>query len=209
MSFASISFRESIRWLPDAASEPTQTIVLSALRSGVFLDVRFEKESRKLDWAFAGYRSSAGNNFTKFTHHIDSRTLNPLDVVDFGTNTSQSDGTTLEVGKMVNPATGVMTAYEEVGRDEESDYCIFVRNEAGLVWRARVGNWQLALGNRNGGDFWAWQAQWVDGKWKREYSTTGIGESLSDGAYLPEQIADWEEGSTVEWLGEKWEVLKV
>lgn len=57
---ASISFRQSIRWLPDEASEPTQTIVLTALESGAFLDVRFEKENGKLDWAFAGYRSAGG-----------------------------------------------------------------------------------------------------------------------------------------------------
>jgi hypothetical protein len=75
MSTACISFRESIRWLPNDASEPTQTIVLTALRSGVFLDVRFDTESGMLDWAFAGYRSSVEPNSTKFTHHIDSRTL--------------------------------------------------------------------------------------------------------------------------------------
>ncbi|KAJ6553966.1 hypothetical protein DFH09DRAFT_1166349 [Mycena vulgaris] len=161
---ASISFRESIRWIPDAASEPTQTIVLTGLASGAFLDVRFDKESGELDWAFAGYRSSAGPNSTKFTHHLDSRTLTPLDVVDVGTNTPLPDGTTLEEGEMVNPATGALTAYEEVWRDEESASALIMRSVASAalpvsVWRARVGDWQLALGRCRGGEFWAWQAE--------------------------------------------------
>jgi hypothetical protein len=75
MSTASISFRESICWLPEDASEPTRTVVLTSLKSGVFLDVRFNQEGGDLDWAFAGYRSSVQPNSTKFTHHIDSRTL--------------------------------------------------------------------------------------------------------------------------------------
>lgn len=57
---ASISFRQSIRWLPDGASEPTDTIVLTGFKTGVFLDVRFIKSTNDLDWAFAGYRSSGG-----------------------------------------------------------------------------------------------------------------------------------------------------
>ncbi|KAJ6598683.1 hypothetical protein B0H10DRAFT_1826065, partial [Mycena sp. CBHHK59/15] len=161
---ASISFRQSIRWLPEGPSEPTATVVLSEPRTGVFLDVRFEKEGGKLDWAFAGYRSSVGPNSTKFTHHIDSRTLDPLDVVDVGTNKPLPDGTTIEAGEMVNPATGRVTAYEEVWRDEESGAALFVRNAAGTVWRARVGDWQLGLGRwRGGGPFWAWQAERVGG----------------------------------------------
>ncbi|KAJ6524492.1 hypothetical protein B0H19DRAFT_898240, partial [Mycena capillaripes] len=156
---ASISYRESIRWLPDDASEPTRTIVLTALKSGVFLDVRFDKESGDLDWAFAGYRSSVEPNSTKFTHHIDSQTLSPLDVVDVGSNTPLPDGRTLEAGEMVNPATGILTPYEEIWRDEECDEAVFVRNVEGSVWRARVGEWQLALGRTVRGEFWAWQAQ--------------------------------------------------
>ncbi|KAF7326933.1 Sodium nucleoside protein [Mycena venus] len=158
MPAASISFRESIRWIPDDASEPTRTIVLTSLKTGVFLDVRFDKESSNLDWAFAGYRSSLEPNFTKFTHHIDSRTLAPLDVLDIGTNTPLQNGTTLEAGEMVNPATGILTPYQEIWRDEECDDAVFVRNVAGSIWRARAGPWQLALGRTAQGVFWAWQA---------------------------------------------------
>ncbi|KAJ7484096.1 hypothetical protein B0H11DRAFT_2173159 [Mycena galericulata] len=209
MSTASISFRESIRWLPGGASEPTQTIVLTA-KSGVFLDVRFDKESGELDWAFAGYRSSEEPNSTRFTHHIDSRTLDPLGVVDVGTNTPLPDGTTLEAGEMVNPATGVLTRYEEVWRDVECADALFVRNMASSVWRARVGSWQLALG-RNGTrteNFWAWQAErnGPGSEWMRRYSTK-MDAILHEDRYLPEDCVSWEAGSTVEWLGERWEVL--
>ena len=52
-----LSFRESIRWLPDEASEPTVTIVLSGKETGAFVDVRFLKDGPSiLDWAFAGFR---------------------------------------------------------------------------------------------------------------------------------------------------------
>ncbi|KAJ7468498.1 hypothetical protein FB451DRAFT_1400875 [Mycena latifolia] len=202
---ASISFRESIRWLPDEASEPTQTVVLTGLESG----------------AFAGYRSSAGPNSTKFTHHIDSRTVNPLDVVDVGTNTPLPDGRTLEVGEMVNPATGEVTAYEEVWRDEECADALIVRNgsaEGATVWRARVGDWQLALGRSGGpgasGKFWAWQARrnkhGPGEAWTRVYFTE-LGAGSHEGSYLPDECGpEWATGpggSTVEWLGEHWEVL--
>jgi hypothetical protein len=80
----SISFRRWIRWLQNAESEPTDTIVLTGMKTGVFLDVRFlkrppkggtaEETTEELDWAFAGYRTSDGNH-TKFVHYIDSRTL--------------------------------------------------------------------------------------------------------------------------------------
>ena len=56
-----ISFRESIRWIPDPASEPTNTVVLTGGKTGVFIDIRFLKDSSDLDWAFAGYRQANGH----------------------------------------------------------------------------------------------------------------------------------------------------
>ncbi|KAJ7160885.1 hypothetical protein C8R46DRAFT_1105828 [Mycena filopes] len=214
MSRASISFRESIRWLPDEPSEPTRTIVLTA-QDGAFLDVRFNVENRALDWAFAGYRSSEEPNYTRFRHHIDSRTLNPLDVVDVGTNTPLSGERTLEIGEMVNPATNLMTKYEEIWRDEECEGAVFLRNVSGSVWRARAGTWQLALG-RTDGDFWAWQARKDDSReegWTRGYSTSystarNVVSKDSRMAYLPQDCQQWTSGSTAEWRGESWLVLQ-
>lgn len=56
MPAAYISHRLSIRWVPEPASEPTNTIVLTGARAGTFLDVRFFKGTKTLDWAIAGYR---------------------------------------------------------------------------------------------------------------------------------------------------------
>lgn len=94
-----ISHRVSIRWPPGEASEPTNTIVLMGARRGIFLDTRFIRVTKKLDWAFAGYRSQStapsfvkpyissvdeslpdiefqdGSVIIKFKHCIDSRNL--------------------------------------------------------------------------------------------------------------------------------------
>lgn len=95
---SSVSVRRSIRWLPGEAAEPTHTVVLTG-ESGIFVDVRFKKDSSDLDWAFAGYRHQSlsppltltpffafdmvnsddsfavSRNTVQFKHHIDSRTL--------------------------------------------------------------------------------------------------------------------------------------
>ncbi len=83
---------------------------------------------RRLDWAFAGTSSSElksttdGSKIVHSTWHhwIDSRTGNPESIVDEGNMFAQTDGTTLEKGRMVNPATGKMTDYEECWRDVEA-----------------------------------------------------------------------------------------
>jgi hypothetical protein len=55
-SSSSVAVRRSIRWVPGPATEPTDTVVLTGGKTGVFLDVRFVKGGGQLDWAFAGYR---------------------------------------------------------------------------------------------------------------------------------------------------------
>jgi hypothetical protein len=107
---------------------------------------------------------------------------------------------------MINPATGILTSYEEIWRDEEHTDAVFVRNAAGSVWRARAGPWQLALGRNAVGEFWAWQAQKNASEevWTRRFSThLGVGSE----EYLPEECLRWEQGSAVEWGGERWLVL--
>ncbi|OAQ75185.1 sodium/nucleoside cotransporter [Purpureocillium lilacinum] len=139
---ASISIRKSIRWLPGEAEEPTLTVVLTS-PARRFVDLRIvkpaasatadadESDARlpfsRLDWAIAGTSSSttrddvSGGVIThgKWTHWIDSTTRKASGVVDEGDMVTQADGTTLETGSMVNPATGRVTAYEEVWEDEE------------------------------------------------------------------------------------------
>ncbi|KAI1433952.1 hypothetical protein GGR50DRAFT_452128 [Xylaria sp. CBS 124048] len=121
----SISIRDSICWLPDTASEPTTTIVLTSPERR-FVDIRILKdasEQSSLDWAFAGTSSSSalrnGVRHSTWRHVVDSRTRTPESVVDEGDILPQSDGRTLETGRMTNPATGKMTDYEEIWTDLE------------------------------------------------------------------------------------------
>jgi hypothetical protein len=82
----------------------------------------------RLDWAIAGTSSYSdprtddkGNTFThaRWEHWIDSRTREADGAADEGDNYAQTDGSTLEKGRMVNPATGLMTDYEELWRSPE------------------------------------------------------------------------------------------
>ncbi|KAF5026881.1 hypothetical protein F66182_1020 [Fusarium sp. NRRL 66182] len=131
-----ISVRKHIRWLPEEASEPTSTIVLTSPAKHQFVDLRIllpENDSgswpgqddplplSRLDWAIAGTTVSTripdpdGNLTSHSTFHqwISSREL----VSDSGFMYPQPDSLTLEKGSMVNPATGIDTAYEELWHD--------------------------------------------------------------------------------------------
>ncbi|KAK3390704.1 hypothetical protein B0H63DRAFT_388500 [Podospora didyma] len=139
-----ISIRDYIRWLPEAASEPTSTIVLTSSERR-FVDLRILKTPEtwtdaastdeevdslplsRLDWAIAGTSKSSPRDpvdghevsHAEWHHWIDSRTPHTEGAVDEGDNYTQPDGiTVLEKGRMVNPATGRETDYEEVWRSE-------------------------------------------------------------------------------------------
>jgi len=129
--------------------------------------------------------------------------------MDLGQNTPLPNGMTRETGEMVNPATGVVEAYEEIWREEECHDGVFVRNVASSVWRARVGTMQLALGRTPGPkcEFWAWQAEKSGEGWVVGYATPGLDAEVAD-YFLPEDCSGWQAGSTVEWRGETWVVLE-
>ncbi|KAK4184069.1 hypothetical protein QBC35DRAFT_506723 [Podospora australis] len=135
---ADISIREYIRWLPDGASEPTSTIVLTSPKRR-FVDVRIlkptlgEKDAgvhlplSRLDWAIAGTSSSeprfddsqkAHYSHCQWRHWINSRTVDTEGAADEGDNFAVTGDTalTLEKGRMVNPTTGIETDYEEMWR---------------------------------------------------------------------------------------------
>lgn len=139
----SISIREHIRWGTDPPSEPTSTLVLTS-PGRHFVDIRILKTAleelkdpghglcdsltpRQIDWAFGGVSSSTqitredGSqvSHSTFRHWVDSRTKEPEKIVDEGDMLPGSDGSTLETGSMVNPATGMKMDYEELWRDEE------------------------------------------------------------------------------------------
>ncbi|KAK3318710.1 hypothetical protein B0H66DRAFT_640060 [Apodospora peruviana] len=146
---ADISVREYIRWLPDEASEPTSTIVLTSPQRR-FVDIRVNIDPNnadnhdninidttdlsRLDWAIAGTSESTSTPpdttgdrhwHSKWHHWIDSRVAdtNLATVSDEGDMFPQPpDGTrVLEKGRMPNPSTGIETDYEEMWLSEKID----------------------------------------------------------------------------------------
>ncbi|KAK0746461.1 hypothetical protein B0T18DRAFT_438441 [Schizothecium vesticola] len=128
-----ISLRRHIRWLPDPASEPTSTIVVTSPERR-FVDIRVLLDAQSLpdgtlplsglDWAIAGTSTSSdplpdGSSHCVWSHWISSRTADVDGVADEGDNHPQPDGSVLETGRMVNPATGEVGDYEEVWVSEE------------------------------------------------------------------------------------------
>lgn len=143
-SMGTVSFRDHIRWGSDPPSEPTSTLVLTS-PNHYFVDIRVLKTAlaqisheassnsdrppslarEHLDWAIGGTSASSMRtrpngtqvSHSVFTHWVDSRTTEPESATDEGDMLPQPDGTTLETGRMINPATGVETDYEELWRD--------------------------------------------------------------------------------------------
>ncbi|KAF7589576.1 hypothetical protein BBP40_004155 [Aspergillus hancockii] len=112
-----LSTRISLRWLPEPASETTDTIVMSV--KGWYVDLRVDKKTGDIDWAIAGQRvvDSSEPRRVQFTHEIDSH--NSFDAVDCGTFTTLPNGDDLETGSMPRPDLpgAPMTEYEEVWRE--------------------------------------------------------------------------------------------
>ncbi|KAE8154563.1 hypothetical protein BDV25DRAFT_135733 [Aspergillus avenaceus] len=112
-----VSTRISLRWLPEPASETTDTLVMSV--KGWYVDLRVDKNSGQIDWAIAGQRvvDSQELRRVQFTHELDSH--NSFDAVDCGTFTTLANGDDLETGSMPRPDVpgAPMTEYEEVWRE--------------------------------------------------------------------------------------------
>ncbi len=84
----------------------------------------------RLDWAFSGTSSSKivsdpddpekKISHSKWAHWVSNRSPDVDDVIDEGDMYPQPEGLrTIEKGRMVNPATGLLTAYEESWLDPE------------------------------------------------------------------------------------------
>ncbi|KAI9038833.1 uncharacterized protein KD926_010166 [Aspergillus affinis] len=112
-----LSTRISIRWIPEPASETTDTVVMSV--KGWYVDLRVDKTSGDIDWAIAGQRivDSQESSRVQFTHEIDSH--NSFNVADCGTFSALPNGDDLEIGSMTRPDKpgAPVTKYEEVWRE--------------------------------------------------------------------------------------------
>ncbi|KAK2596650.1 hypothetical protein QQS21_006271 [Conoideocrella luteorostrata] len=228
----SISIRKSIRWLPGEAEEPTSTIVLTSPQR-TFVDLRILKDAEgqsqghalppeRLDWAIAGTSSSSTRcidgqqvEHSRWEHWIDSRTSAPENASDEGDMYPQLDGTTLEKGRMVNPETGVDTAYEEVWDDEDvspgggpAHVCVVLRYEngadRGLVVRlGRHCQGFMKIAGQISLERWCWEE-----KEQRSVCTVRMGsdrlpcqEALDGGAFTV--------GEHVKVAGKSWAVAEV
>lgn len=245
----SISIREHIRWGTDALSESTSTLVLTS-PARHFVDIRvlrrgsstspapgFKHPSdedfgtlpmEQLDWGFAGTSSSSklarpdGTQVSHsvFHHWVDNRSKVPETICDEGDMFPQPDDTTLETGRMVNPATGIETDYEELWRDEEPSptsvdgiACAVFRIQDDANGKRgqflRLG--QYAQGVLQAGDtYTAERWMWDQGqsKWKR-LAKIGDNEAPSLETLLLTNDSLYKEGEQVETPSGIWTVIEV
>ncbi|KAI1337845.1 hypothetical protein F5Y15DRAFT_425547 [Xylariaceae sp. FL0016] len=205
---ASISIRKSIRWLPEPASEPTSTVVLTS-PGRRFVDIRIlhpvSPERReetthdevnlppsRIDWAFAGTSHPEmrgdGVRHNTWRHFVSSRTREPDLCADEGDMYPQPDGTTLELGRMVNPATGKETDYEEVWTDVDAEgisddggqqkprqVVLEIRRDESEERGMVVCLGRFCQGVVRSGDLFALERwQWIGGDWKQQYRSGSL-----------------------------------
>lgn len=110
--------------LPDEASEPTSTIVLTTPNRR-FVDLRFFKPPSSptsppfpaLEWGTAGYSAGTPTHGT-WTHELSSRPTHPDGETDVGTMEPHPSLPDVEIerGRMAHLDTGEVRAYEEAWR---------------------------------------------------------------------------------------------
>ncbi|CAF3516846.1 unnamed protein product [Fusarium graminearum] len=227
-----ISIRKFIRWLPDEPSEPTTTLVITSPRLKRFVDLRILLPDNgstdqndilpfsRLDWAIAGTTvstqkpdpSGALTSHSTFIQWISSRELGN----DAGFMYPQpGEDLTLEKGSMVNPDTGIDTAYEELWHDAtptavpgEPDVRALVlqtedeeKGVRGCVVRlGRYAQGLIRVGEEIALERW----EWTEGGWKR---TVRMGdEELPIEKILGEETLD--EDDSVDVSGRTWKVIE-
>lgn len=120
----SISRRVSLRFPPGPPTELSTTLVLNGGgATNLFTDFRpFMDDPRACEWAFAGEKIYLEDDLCQWSHLVDSRTIDDHEATaampDIGRCQVLSNGDELEIGEMVNPASGKVEKYEEVWRAE-------------------------------------------------------------------------------------------
>ncbi|EIW51559.1 uncharacterized protein TRAVEDRAFT_67718 [Trametes versicolor FP-101664 SS1] len=224
----SISERLYIQWLPDEASEPTSTIVLTTPHRR-FVDLRFlnppsppaaspptPPTSPSLEWGTAGYSAGTPTHGT-WTHDLSSRPTHPDGETDVGTMEPHPSLPDVEIerGRMAHLDTGEVRAYEEAWRavpvlPDESGKRIAVllemRRDGGDMTRrgtvVRVGQYCQGI-VRDGGDISVQRWLWTAGAWANVGQVGGF-DIPCDATWAVVQ-----EGDTVERSGAVWDVKEV
>ncbi|RSL71316.1 hypothetical protein CEP53_001519 [Fusarium sp. AF-6] len=194
--------RISIRWLPDAAYEDTDTVALNV--GGYFIDLRVVKKSGAIQWSRAGERIVLKEDPPTFrwTHIIDSLDLTIPDDAHFE---KLPNGDDLEIGTY--PLRGTPTDYEEVWRDitqkksaEELSWILQSNDGSGFI--GKVGSVFLAIQKSQGG----FAARREDrgatgGTWKLTFEdgeTAGLPTATQGSEAIETQGSSRTEGQTVE-----------
>jgi len=215
---ARLSTRVSIRWLPEPASEDTDTRVLSV--GGFFVDVRVRTADKSIDWAMAGQRIVLSKDplKCKFTHIVDSLGLTAPDEGDFQ---DLPNGDALETGTMPCPhRNNAMTDYEEVWRPlpfpagPQRAWVIQSVDDGGKTLAGQVGGLFLAVQERADGGFSARREEWTEEGWKGSWTVKyliGQGTTPSIAATGLKDLGggQWKLGEEVELLGRRYRVLAI
>ncbi|PVF99845.1 hypothetical protein CPB86DRAFT_783224 [Serendipita vermifera] len=171
----SLSKRISLAWEELDPFEDTDTLVIVGHR--YYVDVRITKAIDELDWVMAGVKewlpSNQGQQKARFVSIMNSRSSSPgHDIPDEGIFTDLPNGDCLETGNMYDPVEGKIRPYKEVWRDiltgDTASGFILQMERKGLAqigpsdnfladaWIARMGNYQLAVGQSTSGQYGGW-----------------------------------------------------
>ena len=162
----SISRRLSIRFLPHPPSteqvEPTDTLVLNGGgTTNLFTDFRpLREDQTKCEWTFAGVKKFLDDGRCQWDHLVDNRASETVTgddseiLPDIGSCSTTEDGTEVEHGTMLNPETGKVEEYVEVGKmntcrldrafscfDSNERMRRMRRLEASLSWSENMRRW--------------------------------------------------------------------
>lgn len=205
-----VSTRISLRWLPNAPSEPTDTLIFNI--GSYFMDLRVLKADAKIDWGMAGVREILSQSPLKcrWIKTIDS--LGPSEP-DEGEFTKLPNDDYLETGSMPYAENGgVVTEYEEVFRELElllgAKRAWIIQSIDGKKFLGRVGGRYMALSGKEGTEFGARSEEWnEDEGWKTKYAIgelSGVPSFASIGSGQVTGEESWKVGEKVKVLGDEY-----